>query len=149
MSRACTVCHHTDRREIEGALEAGKPYREIAAQYGTSIASLARHRRGHSQSRIPLAESPGSCSTPGTAPGDSSAAVERSGPPASALTLRGGHKVYRCDRYPELSIGGLFRFVRGEFVTEDPRQQDLIGRSASFVAGYIRIVDEPEGSPTP
>lgn len=52
MGRLCTICMHADRADIEAALDAGQPLREIAAAYGASKTGLHRHRQVH------LAESP-------------------------------------------------------------------------------------------
>lgn len=50
--RTCTICHHDERPAIEQAIVAGKPYRRIAAQYGTSEGALRRHRAAHVASRL-------------------------------------------------------------------------------------------------
>ena len=47
MPRTCTVCHHTQRAEIDAALVAGASYRNIAEQFSLSLAALARHRSEH------------------------------------------------------------------------------------------------------
>jgi hypothetical protein len=45
MSRACTVCLHERREEIDKALVKGTTYRTLAARYGPSITSFYRHKR--------------------------------------------------------------------------------------------------------
>jgi hypothetical protein len=45
--RACTVCGHPERPEIDAALIAGDAYRDIARQYGVSKDALARHLLAH------------------------------------------------------------------------------------------------------
>ncbi len=45
MPRTCTVCTHSERAEIDQALLAGEPFRNIAKRYGTSPPALFRHRK--------------------------------------------------------------------------------------------------------
>ena len=44
MPRACTICNHERREEIEKALNAGMSYRNVAERFGTSVAALFRHK---------------------------------------------------------------------------------------------------------
>ncbi|RVN00449.1 hypothetical protein CN120_23460 [Sinorhizobium meliloti] len=44
MSRACSVCCHPSRPEIERRLVSGVAIRAIASQYGVSRSAVARHR---------------------------------------------------------------------------------------------------------
>ncbi len=44
MPQTCSVCRHVQRQEIEEALLAGEPLRNIAKRSGTSPATLLRHR---------------------------------------------------------------------------------------------------------
>lgn len=43
MPRRCTICTHPQRREIELAVAAKRPFRDIASRYGITKTSLARH----------------------------------------------------------------------------------------------------------
>ncbi len=43
-TKVCTLCHHPDRKQIDRALVAGKPFREIVKQHETNISALSRHR---------------------------------------------------------------------------------------------------------
>jgi hypothetical protein len=45
--RSCTVCTHEARKEIDRALVAGEPFRNIAERFGTSAAALHRHKADH------------------------------------------------------------------------------------------------------
>jgi len=45
MTRTCTVCRDPQREEIDKALVAGTPYRDIARRFRLSKAALSRHRR--------------------------------------------------------------------------------------------------------
>ncbi len=47
MSRTCTVCGHPQRAAIDQALMDGVPLREIAARYGLTDSSVARHKADH------------------------------------------------------------------------------------------------------
>ncbi len=47
MPRTCTICTHPDRSSIDQALIGGEPFRHIANRFGTSTASLQRHKTGH------------------------------------------------------------------------------------------------------
>jgi len=47
MPRTCTICNHPSRGEIERALVDGVPFRNIAAQFGTSTTALVRHKQDH------------------------------------------------------------------------------------------------------
>ena len=47
MGRPCTICRHTHRAAIDGALVAGYSFRDIAAQYGISKTALHRHWQLH------------------------------------------------------------------------------------------------------
>jgi hypothetical protein len=48
--RTCTICSHKNRLKIEQALVSGTAYRSIANQFGTTKASLTRHRTHVSES---------------------------------------------------------------------------------------------------
>lgn len=45
--RPCAVCRHTNRSEIERALESGEALRAVAARFGISSSSLHRHVHRH------------------------------------------------------------------------------------------------------
>lgn len=45
MARKCSLCHHPRRDEIEDAIARGEPYKQLAERYGTSTATIARHRQ--------------------------------------------------------------------------------------------------------
>ena len=48
MPRTCTICAHTQRSAIEGALiDGGGSFRNIASRFGTSSAALVRHKTDH------------------------------------------------------------------------------------------------------
>ncbi len=47
MSRACTVCTHSDRRTIDAALARGDVMRQLAALNRVSEDALARHKTDH------------------------------------------------------------------------------------------------------
>lgn len=47
MGRNCTVCIHAANSNIDAALGAGQPLREIAATYGISKTALHRHWHAH------------------------------------------------------------------------------------------------------
>jgi hypothetical protein len=64
-------------------------------------------------------------------------------------------KRYRCERHPNLSLGGIIRFVDGELVTDDAQTQATVERSVTFLNGVITaeeinpptveiVVPEPE-----
>jgi hypothetical protein len=55
MPRVCTLCRHADRDGIDSALLRGEAYRNIAERYGTSPASLLRHK-AHLSERMVKAE---------------------------------------------------------------------------------------------
>lgn len=42
--RTCTICSHKERKKIETAIASGESYRRIASQFGTSDATLRRHK---------------------------------------------------------------------------------------------------------
>jgi hypothetical protein len=47
MPRACTVCGHPQRHEIEQAMLAREPFRAIARRFGLSKDALLRHHDDH------------------------------------------------------------------------------------------------------
>jgi hypothetical protein len=47
MPRACTVCNHASREEIEKALLSGGSFRNVAKRFGTSVTALFRHKSDH------------------------------------------------------------------------------------------------------
>jgi len=55
MPRTCTICRNERRNEIDAALLAGEPLRNIAKHSGTSIGALFRHKRGHLPANVPAA----------------------------------------------------------------------------------------------
>ena len=56
MPRTCTICGHPERETIDAALVAGEPYRDIAAQYGTTPSALSRHKRDHLPASVAQAQ---------------------------------------------------------------------------------------------
>jgi hypothetical protein len=44
MARPCSICNHPKREEIDAALVAGTPLRDIARQFKTGKDALARHK---------------------------------------------------------------------------------------------------------
>ncbi len=44
MPRTCTICTHEQRPEIDAALLADDPLRDIAGQWSVSKSAVARHR---------------------------------------------------------------------------------------------------------
>lgn len=58
MARACSVCEHPDRREIDRALVLGTvSIRDIAGQYRISRSALSRHKAAHIPKLVQAAES--------------------------------------------------------------------------------------------
>lgn len=47
MGRTCTICTCEHRTEIEEAIVAGTPYRDIARRWGVSRDAVMRHKRDH------------------------------------------------------------------------------------------------------
>jgi DNA-binding transcriptional ArsR family regulator len=47
MSRACSICVHPERDQIEEAIVARIPYRRIAKTHGVSISAISRHLKAH------------------------------------------------------------------------------------------------------
>ena len=47
MPRVCTICTHKRRPEIDKALVARRPFRDIAGQYSVSKSALVRHHDDH------------------------------------------------------------------------------------------------------
>ncbi len=47
MPRVCSICTHDSREAINRELVEGVPSRNIAERYGTSVASLHRHKAEH------------------------------------------------------------------------------------------------------
>jgi hypothetical protein len=55
MPRTCTLCNHTHREDIERALLANEPFRHIASRFGSSTATLQRHKAEHLTRSLTLA----------------------------------------------------------------------------------------------
>ncbi len=47
MPRTCTICQHEKRDEIDAAMVARRPFRDIARQFGPSKDALVRHHDNH------------------------------------------------------------------------------------------------------
>lgn len=47
MPRTCTICRHKRHEQINAALIAGEPFRDIARQYRTTKDALTRHKEEH------------------------------------------------------------------------------------------------------
>jgi hypothetical protein len=47
VGRACTICSHDERHQIDVALVHRKPYRHIASRHDISTGALQRHSREH------------------------------------------------------------------------------------------------------
>jgi hypothetical protein len=58
MPRRCTICDHPERADIDKALVAGEPFRNIARRSGTSVSSLHRHRQSHIVELLAKVQSP-------------------------------------------------------------------------------------------
>lgn len=56
MPRACTVCIHPKRPEIDSALLASEPFRHIASRFDTSTAALQRHKADHIPAHVATAK---------------------------------------------------------------------------------------------
>jgi hypothetical protein len=56
MPRTCTVCAHPERADIDKALLAGEPYRNIAAQKNLSPSALVRHKAEHLPAQLAQAK---------------------------------------------------------------------------------------------
>lgn len=56
MPQTCTICRHPQREAIEEGLISGVPYRPLAERYGTSTATLRRHRPHMEQDIIKVHE---------------------------------------------------------------------------------------------
>ena len=56
MPRACTVCQHPQRGEIDKALVSGTSNRRIATQYDLSEASVRRHKVEHLPEKLEKAQ---------------------------------------------------------------------------------------------
>jgi hypothetical protein len=54
--RPCSVCDHTERRNLEIALLAGASVREVAQRYHLTKSTVARHQRLHLRPRLTPAE---------------------------------------------------------------------------------------------
>ena len=53
MSRACKICNHPDRKEIDEMLVMGVSYGTIAKRFGCSKPSIQRHKTNHLIPKIP------------------------------------------------------------------------------------------------
>ncbi len=56
MSRACTVCSHERREEIDRALVGGSPNLSLSSLFGVSEAALRRHKANHLPAHLAQAE---------------------------------------------------------------------------------------------
>ncbi len=56
MPRTCSICAHDQCQVIDRALLAGEPYRNIAVRFGTSVASLQRHKSDHLPKKLTQAK---------------------------------------------------------------------------------------------
>jgi hypothetical protein len=52
MPPTCTVCRLPNRQEVEEAILAGTPLRNIAERFGTSLGALHRHKEGHLPAKL-------------------------------------------------------------------------------------------------
>jgi hypothetical protein len=138
MPRHCSICYHPEREALDAALEAGLSYRDTAEHFNVSRSAIERHHK-HS---VPPTTVPGQNEAPEA--GRENAPAEGAGreaPSPVRPVFPGVRKVYKCERYPELSLGGRLQFEHGRFETADPTQQQLIERSATFAEGFIRIFE--------
>ncbi len=56
MPRTCTICRHPQRNEIDKALLAGAPLRDIARRFESSRAALFRHKQNDFPKRLAKAK---------------------------------------------------------------------------------------------
>src|SRR5215472_2871045 len=47
MARACSICRHAERHDIEADLRGGASYRDISRRHNLSKDAVARHRAHH------------------------------------------------------------------------------------------------------
>ena len=52
MPRKCSVCTHAHKDEIDEALIAGEPIRDIGRQFGVDKSSISRHKQKHLPSAL-------------------------------------------------------------------------------------------------
>ena len=56
MPRVCSICNHSERAEIDAALIADTPLRDISGHYGVSKSALSRHQSDHLPSNLTKAK---------------------------------------------------------------------------------------------
>ena len=59
MPQTCSICRHSERGAINGALVDGEPFRHIAERTGTSTTALQRHKKEHMPVSLALAKEAG------------------------------------------------------------------------------------------
>lgn len=102
MPRTCTVCRHRRRQEIDSALLVGRPFRNIAKQFGTSRMALCRHK-AH------LLASLAKAANATEADGDVRAVGALDGPMAQQAALVEAGAQYRCGwcRWQGTEVGAI------------------------------------------
>lgn len=69
MARACSICTHERRADIDAAIAAGKPYRAIGRDFGVGNDAVSRHAAAHMPGATKQAEQPPVLPGPPAPPG--------------------------------------------------------------------------------
>ncbi len=56
MPRACTVCTHPKRDEIDRAIVAGEPNRRIASHHDVTERAVRNHKAGHLPAKLVMSQ---------------------------------------------------------------------------------------------
>ncbi len=132
MPRPCTICTHPEREAIDKALVASESYRNVSVRFGTSVASLQRHKAEH----IPVL-----LATARQRQGEASAAhgqhlVDQAGEQdareqAHALDVM--EELQRCFNRVNLLFDACDRYLRDP---DNPAQYDIGPRSEDVTVTY-------------
>jgi hypothetical protein len=139
MPRTCTVCSHDDRAEIDKALVAGEPLRNVAKRFGTSAAALNRHKGDHIPAILAAAER-----RAGEQRGDGllvQATEQRDRENQYGIDLR--RELQRCFERANLLFDACDRWLRDP---DDPTRYDVGPRADDVAVVYWGV--DTNGKPT-
>lgn len=132
MPRPCTICNHPERGAIDKALVASESYRNIAVRFGTSVASLQRHKAEHIRALLATArQRQGEASAMHGQHLVDQAQSQQDHDDAHALDVM--EELQRCFQRVNLLFDACDRYLRDP---DDPTRYDVGPRSEDVMVTY-------------
>ncbi len=132
MARPCTICTHLEREAIDKALVASESYRNVSVRFGTSVASLQRHKAEHIPALLAVARKhQGEATAAHGQQLSDQAQAQQDHDEAHALDVM--EELRRCFERVTLLFDACDRYLRD---ADDPTRYDVGPRSEDVMVTY-------------